>query len=133
MIGDTIASALIEKALDGTWQRQKVIANNIANQETPGYKASSVSFEHMLKNQVKNLQTAKTSKANFQEGIASIKKSKISIDTNRSISERADGNSVNMELENIQMAKAQIQYQFLTRALTDYYSRLRYAISEGKR
>ncbi len=128
MLGDTVASALIERALDGSWQRQKVIANNIANQETPGYKAKSVSFEQQLKKQVAHLKLS-----NAGKNISLIKNSKISIDENSSLSERADGNSVNMELENIQMAKAQIQYQFLTRTLADYYSRLRYAISEGKR
>lgn len=49
MIGDSITSALIQKALDGTWQRQKTISNNIANHETPGYKAVRVNFEQELK------------------------------------------------------------------------------------
>ena len=44
MIGDSVTSALLQKALDGTWQRQRAIANNIANHETPGYKAIKVSF-----------------------------------------------------------------------------------------
>jgi flagellar basal-body rod protein FlgB len=50
-----------------------------------------------------------------------------------STSERADGNNVNVEAENIDMAKTQIQYQYLTRGMSDMYSRLRYAISEGRK
>ncbi len=133
MIGESTASALVQKALDGTWQRQKVIANNIANHETPGYKAGKVSFEQSLINQVKHLQASSVYKSDTAQNIESINNSKILIHTDHSIAERADGNSVNLESENIQMAKTQIQYQFLTRTLTDYYSRLRYAISEGKR
>jgi flagellar basal-body rod protein FlgB len=137
MIGDSITSALIQKALDGTWQRQKAISNNIANHETPGYKAVRVSFEQELKNQVQRLQNtsnnAQSGKSKLSEGLASIRNSKIRFSTDRSTSERADGNNVNLDFENIQMAKAQIQYQYLTRAITDYYARLRHAISEGKR
>jgi flagellar basal-body rod protein FlgB len=136
MIGDSITSALIRKALDGTWQRQKAISNNIANHETPGYKAVRVSFEQELKNQVKRLEATSNSqpgKSTLSEGLASIHDSKIRFLTDHSTSERADGNNVNLDSENIQMAKTQIQYQYLTRAMTDFYARLRYAISEGKR
>ena len=134
MIGNSIASALIQKALDGTWQRQKAIAGNIANHETPGYKAVKVSFEEALKNEVKRLNTTSMS-SGFEniDPLTSIHNSKIRFVTDQSGSERADGNNVNLESENIEMAKTQIQYQYLTRAMTDFYSRLRYAISEGKR
>ena len=39
---------LREKTLDATWARNEVIAQNIANVDTPGYKKSSVSFEEHL-------------------------------------------------------------------------------------
>lgn len=52
MVKETLTQALLQKALDGTWQRQKAIANNIANHETPGYKSISVEFEHALKNEL---------------------------------------------------------------------------------
>ena len=135
MIGDSITSALIQKALDGTWQRQKTISNNIANHETPGYKAVRVNFEQELKNQVKRLAASDSQpgRSKLSEGIASINNSKIRFTTDRTTSERADGNNVNLDFENIQMAKAQIQYQYLVSAMTDYYARLRYAICEGRR
>ena len=119
MIGDSVTPNLIQKALDGIWQRQKAIANNIANHETPGYKATKVSFEHALRKELLNGNN--------------IKDSKIEVFTDRSGEERADGNNVNLESENIEMARTQLQYQFLTRAMTDMYARLRYAISEGKK
>ncbi len=36
---------IIHKALDASWKRNEVIAQNIANVDTPGYKRKSVSFE----------------------------------------------------------------------------------------
>jgi len=44
-----VTSATLKKTLDATVLRQKSIANNIANVETPGYKRSAVSFESELR------------------------------------------------------------------------------------
>lgn len=45
---------LLEKMLDATWLRNKVIANNIANVNTPGFRRSDVSFEDELKSALKS-------------------------------------------------------------------------------
>lgn len=133
MIGDSITYALMKRALDGTWQRQKAISANIANHETPGYKAVKVDFEKALADEMARFGNSPITKSSISGKISAINNSEIRVYQDHSGSERADGNNVNLEAENIQMAKAQIQYQYLTRKLTDYYSRLRYAISEGKR
>lgn len=133
MLGDSISVSLLQKALDGAWQRQKVIAGNIANHETPGYKASTVSFEESLQHEVKRLQQGGYTKENIANAKTAIKRTKIKTALDHTGIERADGNNVNLETENINMAKAQIQYQYLTRRVSDHYSRLRYALSEGKR
>lgn len=133
MIGDSVASALLQRALDGTWQRQRAIANNIANHETPGYKAIKVSFEESLDREVQKLGRSKPTKEEIFRGREALKNSRINMVSDDSTSERADGNNVNLDLENIEMAKTQIQYQYLTRSMTDMFSRLRYAISEGKK
>jgi len=131
MIGESITSAVLQRALDGTWQRQKAIANNIANHETPGYKSIKVSFENSLMQELNNLQHGSNELIN--QGMNSIKTADINTFSDYSTSERADGNNVNLDFENIEMAKTQIQYQYLTRSMTDMYSRLRYAISEGRK
>lgn len=133
MIGDSITSALLQRAMDGTWQRQKAIANNIANHETPGYKAIKVSFENSLDQELQKLQNGFRSKDELQQSMNSVQTADIDIFSDYSTSERADGNNVNLDYENIEMAKTQIQYQYLTRSMTDMFSRLRYAISEGKK
>lgn len=124
MLKDTVTQSLIQKALDGTWQRQKAIAHNIANHETPGFKALSVDFEQALKTAV-----GRTTESD----VSTIANARISVNVNRGLSQRADGNSVDLDKENVNLARTQIQYQYLTRTLSDYYARMRYAISEGKR
>ena len=133
MVGDSLTSAVLQKALDGTWQRQRAIVNNIANHETPGYKAMKVSFEKSLNREIQKLHTGNSSAEEISHGLKAVENSEISVYSDYSTSERADGNNVNLDLENIEMAKTQIQYQYLTRSMTDMFSRLRYAISEGKR
>ena len=123
MIGDSLITVFLQKAMDGTWQRQKVISNNIANHETPGYKAQKVSFEKALKHEINK----------YTKGSDGVRNVKIRVSADDSSSERMDGNNVNIDVENINMVKTQIQYQYLIRGISDQFSRLKYAISEGRR
>ncbi|PKM61020.1 MAG: flagellar basal body rod protein FlgB [Firmicutes bacterium HGW-Firmicutes-4] len=135
MIGDSITSALYQKALDGTWQRQKATSNNIANSETPGYKAIKVNFEDSLKAEMNKLQTTSNSSStgflDKMESIQSIKDSNISV-YEGATSNRLDENNVDLESENIDMSKSVLQYYYLVRGVSDSYSRLKYAINGGK-
>lgn len=135
MIGDSITTALYQKALDGTWQRQKATSNNIANSETPGYKAIKVNFEDSLKAEMSKLQTASNATStgflDKMESIQSINDSKISV-YESGTSSRLDENNVDLESENIDMSKSVLQYYYLVRGLSDSYSRLKYAINGGK-
>lgn len=41
----------------GSWQRQTLLTNNIANADTPGYKREDVNFQATLRNAVGNEQS----------------------------------------------------------------------------
>ena len=45
---DSVSSVALQSALDGLAMRQRVIADNVANIQTPGYHAQKVSFEDAL-------------------------------------------------------------------------------------
>lgn len=45
-----VTTTAVERALDGLVLRNEVTANNIANAEVPGFKASKVTFEAALAN-----------------------------------------------------------------------------------
>jgi flagellar basal-body rod protein FlgB len=133
MIGDSLTTAVLQRALDGTWQREKTVAANIANHETPGYKAIKVSFEDALDRAVRDLKRrTAVSKGDYMNALESVRRADIEVHEERTYSERADGNNVNLEEENIEMAKVQTQYSYLTRQITDTFSRLRYAVTEGR-
>jgi flagellar basal-body rod protein FlgB len=132
MIGDSLTTAVLQRALDGTWQQEKSTAANLANHETPGYRAIKVDFENALKNAVQNMHKSVTvSGGSYMSALDQVKNADISARQSRIYVERADASNVNLEEENIEMAKVQIQYSYLTRQMTDTFSRLRYAIRGG--
>ncbi len=48
MLFDTVATTTAEASLDSLWTKTQVIGNNMANVDTPGFKASSVEFAQVL-------------------------------------------------------------------------------------
>ncbi len=48
---------ILQRMLQSTNVRQKVLASNIANADTPGYKAKDVKFNNLLKDEMKIMQT----------------------------------------------------------------------------
>lgn len=123
---DSVSINLMNKDLDGLWTRQQSISDNIANVETPGYKSKSVSFE----DQLKALLTDNT--ASSSEIISDIQNVQPQITVSNDESLRLDGNNVNVEEENIELARTQLNYMYSLREMSDYFSRLRYAITDGK-
>jgi flagellar basal-body rod protein FlgB len=116
----------MNKDLDGLWARQQEISDNIANVETPGYKSKSVSFEDQLKALLSD------SSASNSEIINSIKNTQPQTTVSDDKTSRLDGNNVDAEKENIELARTQLNYMYSLRELSDYFSRLRYAITDGK-
>jgi flagellar basal-body rod protein FlgB len=119
---------LLNKGLDGLWLRQQVTMENIANYSTPGYKSKFVDFENILRANLDN--TGKNTKAEINEQIDS---GNIIIRENENLSLRLDGNNVDLEKENLQLAKTQLQYMYTVSEMNSYFSKLKSVISEGKK
>lgn len=123
---NSVSATLLNKDLDGLWMRQREISDNISNIETPGYKSKSVSFEDQLKQLMSGDNTDSTAL------IEQIRDAAPQITVSNDESMRLDGNNVDAEKENIELARTQINYNYSLRELSDYFSRLRYAITDGK-
>jgi flagellar basal-body rod protein FlgB len=101
----------MSSALDALSLRQRVIANNIANVQTPGYKAKRVEFEDALSAAVK-------------DGSGLVKATtKTSLEPTRE-----DGNNVNLDTETLSSIDTNLRYQLATRAVNDQFSLLRTAM-----
>ena len=124
-----ISFSLVQKSLDAVWLRQRVISNNIANAETPGYKSKSVDFEQQLQRAIKTTSLLKnTSRASMNRRIENID---IRINEERSTATDTTGNNVVLDKEQIELARAQLQYNYLVTSLNSELNRIKYAINGG--
>lgn len=130
-LSNNINLNLLNKSLDGLWLKQQITMDNIANYSTPEYKSKFVDFESQLKEKLENI----TSNKHINRTIINkqIDESSIIIDENENISSRLDGNNVDLEKENLDLAKTQLQYMYTVTEMNSYFSKLKSAISEGKK
>ena len=102
---------VLDKALDASALRSKAIANNIANVDTPHYKRQDVSFAENLQRALKNSKFE-----TLDEKVKSLKLSRLNgtmFTDNEAYSYRLDGNNVDIDTENVQMAANQLLYNGL--------------------
>ena len=125
----------LQKGLSASWTRGAVLRNNIANVETPGFKASDVEFESLL---AKSLQGGggfvgtKTHPKHIDIGGTKPPTFEMRIVKRDDLSMRMDGNNVDIESENVKLAQNNLQYNALMEKLNSEIRRLRAAIAEGR-
>ncbi|MGB4717593.1 MAG: flagellar basal body rod protein FlgB, partial [Bacillota bacterium] len=132
---DRVTLDVLSKALQAASLRQEAIAQNLANVDTPGYKALGVSFEEQLSRALSgsdSIQLRVTHPAHLRS-TPRLSQVKPTLVRRTGTEARADGNNVDPEAENAALAENQLLYSLLTRLVSEKYSLLRHAISEGKR
>jgi len=125
---------VMQKGLSASWQRNAIIRNNIANVETPGFKASYLEFESLFKRAVEGsgFVGTRTHPKHIEIGAVSLDNIRPMIFQSRELSMRKDGNNVDIESENVRLAQNSIFYNTLMEKLNSEIRRLRLAISEGR-
>jgi len=115
------ATEVLQQSLDGLTTRQRATANNIANVDTPGYKATQVSFESQLVQAVdqqllarRGVQMATTSPAHLSAGPHQLNQVEPVVSKFDTVSYRNDGNSVDIEREMALLAETQLRYSTLS-------------------
>ena len=109
IFGGTITS--LERGLDFSATKQKTIAQNIANIDTPSYKARSTSFNDYLTEAKKTTVSAyRTNEKHFDFKMSS---SQSSVINSSNFSYSNNGNGVDMDKEQANLATNQIYYNAL--------------------
>lgn len=131
---DELSYYLIKKSLDASSERGRVIANNIANVNTEGYKASRVIFENKLKDALENkgIDLAVTNKNHISKG-NSISNLNYEVIKDKSSSMRLDGNNVDIDAEMVDLAANTILYNALVSQANARISMRRFVINDGRR
>lgn len=109
-------SQVLASALDGVSLRQRVTADNIANVDTPGFRATSVDFETQLR--------AAIGDGSFADGLP-VEAGATSTPTDTPVG--ANGNNVDLRKETMSALQSQFQYQMLTRAVNDKFNLIKTA------
>lgn len=125
-------------ALNGLLARQQVTAANVANVDTPGFKASEVNFEASLRQAVSRTRAAgeldRTSNWHLSaSGRAEVVDDPIEVVTNTGTTMRNDGNNVDIDREMVKLAETTIQFSAVSRLVAERYALMRTIVSEGRR
>lgn len=108
----------IEKAMQGSLLRQQVLANNIANANTPGYQRSDVDFQSALAQAFSSgtPSTSQLEQITFSPQLAA----------NGAM--QVDGNTVDINTENADLSENTLDYQALESVMGTRMSILKTAI-----
>lgn len=112
---------LLDNTADASWQRQTLITNNIANNDTPGYKRQDIEFQSVLKDAL--LSTRENSLDRAVNAIKDDNLEGIIYKDYENYSYRLDGNNVDMDTENVELASEQLRYSSLTTSISNEFKR----------
>jgi len=118
MTGSIISDSAFQAtkiALEGLSNRQQAISRNIANADTPGYQAETVSFESVINQALNKTQQLPMQVTNAAHIIPNGQTGTASQLVNRTGgTERADQNNVDINTELADMTDTALRYQTLT-------------------
>ncbi len=113
---------VLQAALHGLNLRQQVTANNIANADTPGFKAQTVRFEDKL--------SAALSQAGDARQL--LDEAAPEVDTVAGRVGKADKNSVDMDQQLLTMTDTNLRYNAVAQAMSERIALYRSVITDGK-
>ncbi len=112
---ETNTGRLLERYLDLASYRQRLIAENIANIDTPSYRTQDIDFAVELKRAVTSENSPKPLPRDV-DGLV----------------QRPDGNDVDVDREGVLLAQTQLQYRVGVQLLKTEFHRMLTAINEGR-
>ena len=120
---------VLDKAADASWLRNEAISNNIANVDTPNYKRQDVSFEAELQHAL-----GASKFRSLDDKVADLNGERLSHIEPRTyidhagFSYRLDGNNVDIDTENVELASNQIKYNALVQSIDQEFKNLKSVI-----
>lgn len=133
LFGKTIR--LLEMALDLRAEQHRAILSNIANQQTPGYRALDISFEDSLKRAAAPTSKgplAQTHPAHLPPLAAKEAAGIGSKPVAKGSHQKLDGNTVNAEKEMAKLAENTLMYNATVQLISRKLAGLKHTIREGR-
>jgi len=120
----------LENSLDYSSMKQKVISQNIANVDTPNYKAKNVTTSSFKEALQASMDSYRTDQRHFE--FSTTKSNGSAIVTQQNVTYNNNGNSVDIDKEMTALATNQIYYNAVTDRLSGKFSSLQNVIRGGK-
>lgn len=120
---------VLDKAMDASWERETILANNLANVNTPNYKRQDLDFQAVLESEL-----GKSKYTSLDAKIADIHHHHLTpriYTDHANFSYRLDRNNVDVDTENVELASEQIRYRTLEDAIDFDFQGLKTAMNSG--
>lgn len=123
--------AVYNQAINLRTQRHEALASNIANADTPNYKARDFDFASAMQNAVSGRGLGALDMSTTARGHLSgaTMPGQVALQYRSSTQSAVDGNTVDMDVERGQMAENAVQYQILTQLISDRIKGVRNALA----
>lgn len=115
---------LMEKSMNFLWTKQTAISDNIANAETPNYKAKLVTFEEELRGKLEDSLRSNTPRKAAREVLENSEFAVVRLQE----STRMDDNGVNTTEQMVELVRNSYQMQYVMNAINSDLSTLRIAV-----
>lgn len=135
MSGNEMGMEVLTKAIGLRAQRHQVLASNIANADTPNFKARDFDFRDAMQHALAGrplaggLDLARTSAGHLDGAAGS---AAVHLQFRRDVQSAVDGNTVDMDVERGQIAENAMHYDILTRLITDRLQGMRAALTSNQ-
>lgn len=125
------ALGIHEQAMQLRIQRSEVLANNLANADTPNYKARDIDFKAALNNEIQSQSSSMKRTSQLHMNTAGTLNG-VSLKYRTPLQPSVDGNTVDSQAEMSRFAKNSMDFQASFQFLNNKFKGLSKAISGGQ-
>lgn len=115
---------LLEKSMGFLWTKQAALLDNVANAETPNYKAKVVTFEESLRTRLEQAGRGPAPRSRVREALED---SEVTVFEAQDVT-RMDDNGVNVNEQLVEAVRNAYQIQYVMQSISSNLSVLRSAI-----
>lgn len=131
ILSDSALMAALGREMTRAVQRQAVAAGNLANAETPGYRAQEVQFADALDGQLNGQAAVLQPMATHHLHLGGAEGQGVLREVD-GLAARRDGNTVQMERELLALSRSGTDFASAQTVLAAKFRLVRYAINEGR-
>ncbi|MFP4029982.1 MAG: flagellar basal body rod protein FlgB [Desulfococcaceae bacterium] len=123
---------LLERTMDLRSRQHERIAINLANRDTPGFRAFEVDLAAALSTEAESAASLERTHPSHRSGVGEMAPDRTPLRPveRNPASARGDGNTVDLDREMARLSENALMYTAAARVLADEYARIRDAIEE---